>query len=141
MKNLIAISILIFLLHPLFAQEEYNPLPYEPKEPAYDLAPQFPGGAEALRKYYTDSIRYPEPERSKGLQGYVLVKFMVTEEGKIKEVKLINGVPGAPNFAAETLRLLYSMPPWIPATKDGKPVEVEYNLAVPFKLPYKYRKY
>ena len=73
----------IFLLKTSFAQEE-NSLPYVVQEPKYDTAPQFPGGAKAMLKYFEDSIRYPEPVKAKGLLGNVYVKFIVTKKGKVK---------------------------------------------------------
>jgi len=116
------------------AQNEENPLPYAYKEPAFDTAPQYPGGSDAMMKYFKDSIRYPEPEKTKQLQGNVLVKFRVSEKGKIINIQVINGVPGGPNLARETERVIENMPAWIPAIKNGKQVEAEYMLSVPFKL-------
>ena len=64
----------------------------------------------------------------------VFVKFDVTKKGKVINVQVTNGVPGGPNLAKEALRLIQSMPDWIPATMKGKPVEAEYNLVIPFKI-------
>lgn len=118
----------------LFAQEGENPLPYVEKEKVYDIPPAFPGGEKALSKYFQDSIRYPPEEFKKRKEGSVSMKFTVTKKGKLKHVEAINGVPGAPNFVKESVRLLNSMPPWIPAKKAGKPVQAEYYLHIPFRL-------
>lgn len=131
-------AFLLFLLIPLIkissAQNGENPLPYVHQESKFDTAPRFPGGPEAMMKYFQDSIHYPEPEKTKGIQGEVFVKFDVTEEGRVVNVQLVNGVPGGPNFAKEAVRIMESMPAWIPASKNGKPVKAEYTLSVPFKL-------
>jgi len=118
----------------LFSQEGENPLPFVPKEPVYDIAPSFPGGAKAMNAFFQDSIRYPADELKKRKEGYVSMKFDVTKEGKIIHIVPVNGVPGAPNFVKESIRLLNSMPQWVPATKDGKAVQAEYYLNIPFKL-------
>ncbi|GDX51259.1 hypothetical protein LBMAG27_03060 [Bacteroidota bacterium] len=126
MKSLGFIITIIAFSNLCFAQEGENPLPWNMPEPVYDTAPQYPGGPTAMRQFFADSVRYPEPEKSKGLQGGVYLKFIVDTSGAVTNVQLINGVPYAPNLAKEALRLMYSMPRWIPATKNGKPVEAEY---------------
>ena len=130
--NLFILLLLVQIIS--FAQEENNALPYVIQEPKYDTAPQFPGGSEALYKFFSDSIRYPEPEKTNHLQGSVSAKFEVTKIGQVIHIQLLNGVPGAPNLAKETVRLLQAMPAWVPASKDGKPVDAEVILSVPFKL-------
>lgn len=118
------------------AQDE-NPLPYVQKESKFDTAPCFPGGSKAMMKYFEDNINYPEPEKTKYIQGNVLIKFDVTKKGNIMNVQGLNGVPGGPNLIKEAVRVIQSMPLWIPAVKDGKPVDSEYVLSVPFKLKKK----
>lgn len=128
-------SLLLFLLlhsaYFTFAQGE-NPLPWEPKEPQYDIAPQFPGGLDAMMKFIRDSTRYPEPEKSKNIQGYVMTSFKVNKKGKITDIRIVNGVPGGPYLASEAKRLLSIMPRWIPAKKKGKPVDADYKFNIPF---------
>lgn len=134
MKNYLLPIIFICMLKISFAQHGEHPLPFVPQEPKYDTAPRFPGGSYAMMKYFDDSIRYPEPERTKFIQGNVMVKFFVTKEGRIIDVQLVNGVPGGPNLARESVRIIQSMPIWIPASKNGKAVDAEYTLSVPFKI-------
>jgi TonB family protein len=130
-------SIILFFIFTClisFSQEENNALPYFQQEPKYDTAPQFPGGSVAMFKFFTDSIRYPEPEKTKRNEGYVSVKFNVTEEGKINCIQVLNGVPGAPNLAKEAVRLIQLMPDWIPARKNGANIAAEVQISVPFSL-------
>ena len=136
-------TVLFILMNAFFAlaQNDENPLPYVHKEPQFDIAPQFKGGPQALNKYFADSIRYPEPEKSKGKHGGVLMKFVITKRGKITKVEAINGVPGAPNFVKEAKRVLESMPRWIPATKNGKKVDADYQMTVPFYLSKSGKRY
>lgn len=128
--------ILFFLslvsFHISLAQQGENPLPFVYEEPKFDTAPQFPGGAAALKKYFADSIRYPESVKGKNISGGVYLKFMVATDGSINSITPINGIPGAPELVKESVRLINAMPPWIPASKNGKPVEAEYYLSIPF---------
>lgn len=137
MKNYLLLIIFISMLKISFAQNGEHPLLFVQQEPKYDTAPRFPGGSDAMMKYFEDSIRYPEPERTKLIQGNVMVKFSVTKEGRIIDVQVVNGVPGGPSLARESVRIIQSMPKWIPASKKGNPVGAEYNLSVPFKIKNK----
>ena len=110
------------------------PLPVADRKPTFDVAPRFPGGSDAMMRYFADSVRYPEPERSKGKQGLVLASFTVTKKGRVTDVRIVNGVAYAPNLAAEARRLLEAMPRWDPATLNGKRVDAEVDVAVPFRL-------
>ena len=130
-----SLVLLLTLASNVRAQEEnFHPLPYAHHEPAFDVAPQFPGGSSAMMQYLADSIRYPEPEWSQRKQGSVLVKFNVSRKGAISDIHIVNGVAGAPNFVKETMRVLEAMPRWTPATKRGKKVTAEVQVSVPFKL-------
>ncbi len=122
----------VLIANNIYAQEE-NPLPYVQKEPVYDVAPQFPGGPDSLNAYISRNLVYPESLKSKRPEGIVMLKFIVTKKGKITDVSPVNGVPGAPEFVPEAIRLVLLMPHWNPALKKGKAVETEYHLNIPFK--------
>ena len=128
--------LLIFLLgFPAFvssAQDEPFALPFVAREPEYDIAPRFPGGSDAMMAYFTDSVRYPEPELGQRKGGHVLVTFTVNRKGHVADARVVNGVAGAPNLATEAMRLLYAMPTWHPATKKGKRVDSTVHLSIPF---------
>jgi protein TonB len=123
--------VLLFIVNNVYAQEE-NPLPVVQKEPAYDSAPQFPGGPDSLSAYIRNNLKYPESLKSTRPEGVVMLKFTVTKKGKIKDVIPVNGVPGAPEFVPEAIRLVLLMPSWIPALKKGKAVDAEYQISIPF---------
>lgn len=117
----------------LCAQQGENPLPYIDKPRVFDTAPRFPGGSDAMMKYFEDSIRFIENgKRHKA--GVVMSVFTVTEKGKISKIRIVNGVPGEPEYVKEAIRVLESMPMWMPATLKGKAVEAEYDLSIPFKF-------
>ena len=128
--------LILFSFHFSFAQLGENPLPFINEEPKFDTAPQFHGGSEALYKYFSDSVRYPESTKTKNFSGAVYLKFMVDTNGAIHNITPINGIPGVPELVKESLRLIEAMPPWIPASKGGKPVEAEYYLSIPFHNKY-----
>ena len=137
MKTIHLLFFFVLFVNNSFAQEDgENPLPYVAQEPKYDTAPRFPGGTKMMMNYFEKNSRYPEPEKFKKIQGQVSVKFEVDKNGKIKNIKVLNGIAGAPNMAKEAVRLIQQMPLWIPASKNGKPIKAEYFLSIPFQLTH-----
>ena len=101
---------------------------------AYDVdtQPEFPGGVEEMKSYMHENLRFPKECQERGIDGVVLVRFIVTPDGDIENEQIIRSVD--PQLSAEALRVVRNMPKWKPATKDGKNVVCEYNLPVNFKL-------
>ena len=114
------------------AAAQEHPLPVPTRERPYDVAPRFPGGSEAMLRYFADSCRYPVEAWEKRKEGVVLATIGVDRRGRVDSVRIVNGVPAAPGLAREAERLLKTMPRWEPATKDGRRVPAEYHLSVPF---------
>lgn len=127
--------LLVLLLPTLPVVAQDNPLPYVEREPAWDVAPRFPGGAEGLQQYLRDSLRYPEAALRDRREGAVLATIQVDARGRVTGVRIVNGVPGAPGLARETERLLWAMPRWEPARKKKRRVPAEVQMSVPFRLP------
>ena len=94
--------------------------------------PTYPGGDAALYKYIADNIHYPEQAKADGVEGKVYVRFIVTEDGSVVNAYVARGVGG--ECDEEALRVIKSMPKWIPATYEGKHVAVEYVVPINFKL-------
>ena len=94
--------------------------------------PQFPGGETALMKYLADNLRYPIRAQENGIQGIVHVQFAVDEEGRIPFAKVMKSVDK--DLDAEALRVVKSMPQWIPGMQRGRKVKVLMNLPVVFRL-------
>lgn len=94
--------------------------------------PQFPGGQTALMKYLADNLRYPIRAQENGIQGIVHVQFAVDEEGRIPFAKVMKSVDK--DLDAEALRVVKSMPQWIPGMQRGRKVKVLMNLPVVFRL-------
>lgn len=93
--------------------------------------PRFPDGDIALLKYVRDHLRWPESKPD--AQGRVVVKFVVRKDGSIGDAEILRGV--CPELDAEAMRLIKSLPAFIPGTKGGEPVNVWYTLPVRFTLP------
>ncbi len=94
--------------------------------------PSFPGGEEALFKYLGSNIKYPAMARDAGIQGIVYVTFVVKEDGKISDVRVLRGVGGGCD--EEAIRVVEKMPAWKPGKQRGKSVRVQYNLPIRFTL-------
>jgi len=96
-----------------------------------DSIPAFQGGPEALYMYLADSVVYPVAAMQKGIQGDVIMKFLIKENGKVSLVEVLQG-EGL--LAEEATRVVGNMPDWIPGYKNGKAVSTFFELPIKFKL-------
>jgi protein TonB len=94
--------------------------------------PEFPGGEAALRKYLAQNIKYPRIATENGVQGKVFVSFVVDKNGSIGTVKVVRGVDQA--LDAEAVRVVKTMPNWIPGKQNGETVRVSYTIPINFVL-------
>ena len=99
---------------------------------AVDQQPEFPGGEAAMYKWLGDNIVYPSAASEEGVQGRVVVEFVVGKDGSISNVKVVR--PRHPALDKEALRVVKAMPKWLPGRNNGQPVKVTYTLPVTFKL-------
>lgn len=107
----------------------------ESNEEPMDFAendPQFPGGDDSMRIYIQENISYPEEARKLGEQGVVYVQFIVEKDGSLSNVKVVRGV--SESLDAESVRVVKSMPNWIPGEQDGKKVRVRFTLPISYRL-------
>lgn len=94
--------------------------------------PEYPGGMAEMMKYLSQNIKYPMHAREVGIQGRVIVVFVVNKDGSITNPEVVKGVEKSLN--QEAIRVITSMPKWEPGTQRGKPVRVRYTLPVVFRL-------
>lgn len=94
--------------------------------------PEFPGGDMACRKFLATNMRYPEDAMQIGIQGKVYVSFVVEEDGSLTSFKVTKSVSFA--LDNEAIRVVKSMPKWIPGDNKGKPVRVLYTVPLNFVL-------
>jgi len=94
--------------------------------------PTFPGGDAALLKYLSDNIHYPTVAAENGVQGRVVIGFVVEKDGSITDVNVMKSRD--PSLDREAMRVVKSMPKWIPGKQNGSNVRVKYQVPVTFKL-------
>ncbi len=94
--------------------------------------PEFPGGIAELNKFLSENIRYPVIAQENGIQGRVIIRFVVSRTGDISNVEVLRGVD--PSLDREAVRVVQSMPKWIPGRQRGRAVPVYFTLPVHFRL-------
>jgi len=114
--------------------EEKKPEPVDDDKvfEVVEQKPQFPGGDAALMKYLGEHIRYPAMAQENNIQGVVVVQFVVTKTGAIGEVKVVR--PRDPDLDKEAVRVVKTLPKFVPGKMNGHAVNVWYTLPVRFKL-------
>jgi TonB family protein len=95
-------------------------------------APEFPGGKEALVKFLCDHLVYPSSAVRTRIEGSVHIRFIVDANGKINDVTVVKGIDKLCD--QEAIRLVSSMPDWIPAEINGKKAAVRFTLPIRFSL-------
>lgn len=94
--------------------------------------PSFPGGNGALMSYLASNIKYPVVAQENGVQGRVIVSFVVERDGSISDVRVARSVD--PSLDREAQRVVKSMPRWKPGKQNGSAVRVKYTVPVVFRL-------
>jgi TonB family protein len=129
-KVLGAVLLTFFAFTPsIFAQIDTSAGPvfdlFDLKEP-----PSFPGGEEALFKFYKSVMHYPDQARKAGIQGNVTLTFVIEKDGSLSNRHVLKDIGGG--CGEEALRMLDQMPKWNPGAVHGEPVRVRYMLPVRF---------
>ena len=109
--------------------------PKEEENKVFDVVeeqPSFPGGQGALMSWLSENIKYPVIAAENGVQGRVIVQFVVSKTGSISDVKVVRGVD--PSLDREAVRVVSAMPKWTPGRQNGTTVNVRYTLPVTFKF-------
>ena len=97
-----------------------------------EVLPEFVGGDEARQKFLRDNLVYPKVARETGMEGRVVVEFVVEPDGKLSNFKVARGA--APALDEEALRVAKLMPKWKPGKQRGKEVRVRYTMPITFTL-------
>ena len=117
-------------------RDEPKPEPKPQKDEVFTSAavmPIFPGGQSAMMKYISMNLHYPEKAQDNGIQGKVVVQFIVEKDGSVGEVKIARGVDK--DLDREAVRVCKSLPKFSPGRNaSGDPIRVWYTLPVTFKL-------
>jgi protein TonB len=94
--------------------------------------PHFPGGPAALQAFLSSNTKYPVVAQENGVQGRVIVSFVVERDGSITDVRVVRSVD--PSLDREASRVVRSMPRWSPGKQNGSTVRVKYTVPVVFRL-------
>jgi TonB family protein len=95
-----------------------------------DEQPEFPGGQKALMEYVVKNIRYPAEAQIKKLKGRVILKFVIMDDGKVSDIKVVRSVHKI--LDDEAILVIKAMPEWTPGKKNGKVVPVFYTFPINF---------
>ena len=96
------------------------------------LQPAFPSGTNALYQYLNSNIKYPAKAREDGVEGKVIVSFIISSTGHVFGICILRGLTYETN--TEVVRLISNMPKWVPGKQNGIPVNVRVTLPVAFSL-------
>ena len=142
LKHLLIVAMLSSMTATLSAQnnkseQERLPVKEEERSPQVCTIPEqlpfFPGGDRALIAYVASHIKYPEQAIRDSVQGVVLLRFVVLEDGRIGKVQIIKSLES--HCDAEAKRVVKTLPRFIPGRQGGKAVRVWYTLPIRFQLP------
>ncbi|WP_455591978.1 energy transducer TonB [Bacteroides sp.] len=105
------------------------------KEEVFDMVeqmPTFPGGSAELMKYIAEHLKYPAIAQENGTQGRVICQFVIGKDGQVRDVDVVRSLD--PYCDKEAIRVIKSLPRWIPGKQNGKAVSVKYTVPIVFKL-------
>jgi protein TonB len=94
--------------------------------------PSFPGGMNKLMEYLQNNLQYPQLAKELNIQGRVFLTFVIEKDGSVTDTKLLRGIGGGCD--EEAIRVVNNMPKWIPGSQRNRPVRVQFNLPVNFRL-------
>lgn len=94
--------------------------------------PSFPGGMGECMKWLAENVNYPSDAKEKGVEGRVIVQFVVNKDGSISDIEIIRSI--TPELDKEAIRAVEAMPKWVPGKQDGQAVNVKFTLPITFKL-------
>lgn len=116
-------------------QEVITQAPETQKEEPYTMVEQMPlfaGGPAELLRYIAKNLKYPVIAQENGIQGKVILRFVVSAQGFVEEVKVLRSLD--PYCDKEAIRVVKSLPQWIPGKQNGRNVPVYYTCPIVFKL-------
>lgn len=101
-------------------------------KPIFTYVDKMPKPGYDLKKYLKENIHYPDSARAHHIEGWVIVRFVVGEDGRISDVTVIRSLGSGCD--EEAVRVIKKMPKWSPGENGGKKVSVYYTMPIAFKL-------
>jgi TonB family protein len=120
----------MFLLLPLL-QTSAQQVKQEPPK-VYSYVEQMPEAGYDWNKYLSNNLKYPDSARLNNVEGRIVAKFIINEDGSISDATILRGIGSGCD--EEVLRLLSKAPRWKPGMQNGKAVRVYFTMPVVFKL-------
>lgn len=114
--------------HKVIVEEKPQEKPFTTVE----QMPTYPGGETEMYSFIGKQLKYPVTAQESGIQGRVIVRFVVTSTGEISDVKVLRGID--PACDKEAMRVVKMMPKWVPGKQNGRNVAVYFTLPIIFKL-------
>ncbi|MEG1615834.1 MAG: TonB family protein [Bacteroidales bacterium] len=93
--------------------------------------PHFPGGEEKMKEFISVNLKYPEAAKKQGLKGRVILSFSIETDGSIQNIEVIRGIN--PSLDKAAIKVVESMPKWVPGKEKSKSVKTRYTLPIDFK--------
>lgn len=97
-----------------------------------ETMPAYPGGEQAMMEFIKNNLKYPKEAQDAKIEGRVTIRFVIDEEGFVTDANIMRGID--PACDKEALRVINTMPKWIPGKQNGKDVPVYFTLPIVFKL-------
>jgi len=97
-----------------------------------ETMPEFPGGQGALLQYLAKSIKYPVIAQENGIQGRVVLSFVIEKDGRLTNIQVLQ-TPDR-SLSEEAIRVLNKSPKWSPGKQRNQVVRVKYTLPVDFRV-------
>lgn len=97
-----------------------------------EVMPTFPGGMNECLKFISENVKYPAIAHEKGITGKVIVQCIIEKDGTVSNIKIARNVDE--ELDKEAMRVIGTMPKWIPGTINGEPVRCKYSLPIAFNL-------
>lgn len=99
-----------------------------------ETMPAFPGGEAEMMSFIKKNIKYPQQAQKMDIQGTVFVEFVVNSDGKLSNIKVVEGRSVGYGLDDEAIRVVRMMPDWNPGKNSGRPVRVRMTIPIKFKL-------
>jgi TonB family protein len=98
--------------------------------------PSYDGGNDAMTAFLRDNVKFPKEAQDKQLEGTVFVDFVITKEGNVREVAVMDKTNEDvdQSFRTEAIRVVTAMPKWLPGRQHGKAVDVKFSIPITFEM-------
>jgi protein TonB len=101
-----------------------------------EVMPSFNGGEDAMMDYLNDNVKFPKDAQDKGIEGTVFVDFVIAANGIVRDVEVTDATSEDvhQSFRNESIRVVSSMPAWVPGRQHGKAVDVKFSIPITFQI-------